>query len=110
MTNTTNAHGTRYLAHCKACGCTTSTLARHVNRADAEMGAVFVDDKGESGAFGNLAIRCRKCGKARAAKAVRGTFAPEKKCNAKCLASVGHVCDCSCGGKNHGAGHDAVWM
>jgi hypothetical protein len=27
---------------------------------------------------------------------------PEVKCNAICTGARGHVCDCSCGGKNHG--------
>lgn len=26
-------------------------------------------------------------------------------CSAKCVSSRSHVCDCSCGGKNHGAGN-----
>ncbi len=28
----------------------------------------------------------------------------EHKCGAKCLNSTGFVCDCSCGGANHGCG------
>jgi len=31
----------------------------------------------------------------------------EHKCGAKCLASTSGVCECSCGGRNHGAGHAA---
>lgn len=31
----------------------------------------------------------------------------DHKCSAKCRNSKGHVCDCSCGGKNHGAGFEA---
>jgi hypothetical protein len=26
----------------------------------------------------------------------------DHECNAKCMASTGHVCECSCGGANHG--------
>ena len=29
----------------------------------------------------------------------------EHKCGAKCVNSKGHVCECSCGGKNHGSGY-----
>lgn len=29
------------------------------------------------------------------------------KCGAKCTHSKGHVCDCSCGGANHGRGYQA---
>jgi hypothetical protein len=25
-------------------------------------------------------------------------------CNAKCMGAVGRICECSCGGKNHGVG------
>jgi hypothetical protein len=98
---------TRYIAKCKACNCVTSTLASNVNRADADMGALFVDDKGESGAYGNLAMRCRACGAARKAVAVLGKFSAKHVCNAKCLASTSGKCECSCGGKNHGASYAA---
>ena len=29
---------------------------------------------------------------------------PAVKCGAKCTDAKGHVCECSCGGKNHGTG------
>lgn len=29
----------------------------------------------------------------------------DHKCDARCTGSTGPVCDCSCGGKNHGSGH-----
>ena len=28
------------------------------------------------------------------------------KCDARCLNATGHNCECSCGGKNHGAGNN----
>jgi len=43
------------------------------------------------------------CGRDVALRRVAGTVT-EHVCNAKCMASTGHVCECSCGGKNHGAG------
>ena len=48
---------TRYIAKCR-CGAHTSTLATNVGRADADMGALFYDAKGESGVYGALAMRC----------------------------------------------------
>lgn len=36
---------------------------------------------------------------------VRGVYNPGKECNTKCLAAIGHDCECRCGGKNHGAGN-----
>lgn len=34
---------------------------------------------------------------------VKGRFNMAHKCDARCMASKGHVCDCACGGQNHGA-------
>lgn len=98
----------RYLAKCKACNCTTSTLATENDRGGfVDMGAMFWDEKGESGVYGNLVMRCRKCSKARRVVLVKGKFSAKHECNAKCLASTGPSCECSCGGKNHGANHAA---
>jgi hypothetical protein len=93
---------TRYIAKCK-CGTHTSTLATNVGRADADMGALFTDTRGETGVFGALAIRCRGCGSARKANAVIGKISAKHICSEKCLTSTGFQCQCSCGGKNHGA-------
>lgn len=43
------------------------------------------------------------CGAAVAFKRVNGTLAPEVKCDGRCTHATGHNCNCSCGGKNHGA-------
>lgn len=48
--------------------------------------------------------RCA-CGKTAHYRPVNGSFRADKKCDARCLNSKGHVCECQCGGKNHGAGH-----
>ena len=82
-----------------------STLAT-VSRSHGgfvDMAGIFLDMKGQSGTIGNHALACRKCGMARTVKQVKGTFNPDHVCNSKCTASKGFVCDCSCGGKNHGA-------
>lgn len=55
---------------------------------------------------GEVAVDCA-CGKALRFVDVKGTYRADKKCDARCLNSTGHVCECSCGGKNHGAGHGA---
>lgn len=36
---------------------------------------------------------------------VVGHRRPEIECGPKCTGATGHVCECACGGKNHGAGH-----
>ena len=97
---------TRYIAKCN-CGTVTSTLAANVGYANADMGALFTDTKGETGVYGDLAMRCRGCGKARRVVAVIGKISPKHVCNAKCLSSTSGKCECSCGGKNHGASYAA---
>jgi hypothetical protein len=97
----------RWIAKCKRCKTFMSTLASNINRADENLGSMFRDGAGESGCFGNLVIRCRCCGKARLANPVRGILSEKHVCNAKCLSSTGTICECSCGGKNHGASHTA---
>ena len=46
-----------------------------------------------------------QCGTRRYGKPVIGKYNAAKECNAKCMASNGFVCECQCGGKNHGASH-----
>lgn len=43
------------------------------------------------------------CGRRHKITTIKGTK-NETPCGAKCLHSKGHVCECSCGGANHGAG------
>ena len=47
---------------------------------------------------------CPSCGKVMAFDALVATTRAEVRCDARCLGARGHTCDCSCGGKNHGAG------
>ena len=35
----------------------------------------------------------------------RKSTPPNHKCDARCLNATGFKCECSCGGKNHGAGN-----
>lgn len=48
---------------------------------------------------------CTKCNRLVIAKAIKGTHNPAKICDARCVGAVRHVCDCSCGGDNHGGAH-----
>lgn len=52
---------------------------------------------------GTLQGRC-ECGGSLIGKRVKGSVS-EKKCGARCMASTGPSCECSCGGHNHGASH-----
>lgn len=36
------------------------------------------------------------------ARRIQGRVNPKIKCGIKCHAAIGHICECSCGGINHG--------
>ena len=48
-------------------------------------------------------LKC-ECGKWHFIRRVVGKFVAEKGCDGRCMSATGHNCECSCGGKNHGAG------
>lgn len=51
----------------------------------------------------DLAYVCA-CGKRVVAQKVLGRYVADKKCDGRCASAKGHhSCECSCGGKNHGA-------
>lgn len=113
-----NATPTRYLAKCRACACVTSALTAgnhcHRDQSDpARDGGVFTFSpaKGQPlpwpATSGGFAIVCRKCGQPRNATAVRGKYSAKHVCGARCMASTGPSCECSCGGKNHGSSYAA---
>jgi len=54
----------------------------------------------------NICVACRGCGRNRSAELIRGKVSHKHVCGAKCLASKGPTCECSCGGKNHGASYN----
>jgi hypothetical protein len=35
---------------------------------------------------------------------ITGRYVADKACDGRCMGATGHNCECSCGGKNHGAG------
>ncbi len=73
---------------------------------NAKLGPVFYGDTPTQ--YGDTCIACRGCGINRGAAPVRGRISLRHTCGAKCLESKGFTCECSCGGKNHGAGQEAV--
>jgi hypothetical protein len=52
-----------------------------------------------------LSLVCPHCAVPMMVQAVAGTYSANHPCGARCLASKGPTCECSCGGKNHGALH-----
>lgn len=91
----------RWIAKCRNCKVVTSTLASRVNFADRELGALFLSPAG------NWCIKCRCCGKNCKATPVQGKISEKHVCNDRCMSSTGTLCECSCGGKNHGAAFHA---
>jgi hypothetical protein len=92
----------RYIAKCRACSTVTSGESSGYNMQlkqddPRRTGDIFQDQ------WGNQVIACRKCGALARVKLIRGKYNPGVVCNAKCLASTGSNCECSCAGKNHGS-------
>lgn len=100
----------RFNAACK-CGEKFSTLASYqwapgrTPRVDFWLDQAGAEFECCRDGGNRLEYVCR-CGLTRYARPVVGRFIAGKTCNAKCLASTGHQCECACGGKNHGAGHE----
>jgi hypothetical protein len=94
----------RYNAQCKGCKKKhTALLTRIDNVATgyawrSSLGAILTTTKDGY----KPSLPC-DCGRIVQFLLVQGTYVAEKKCNAKCLAACGQVCECSCGGRNHGA-------
>src|SRR5262245_49924333 len=102
---------TRYLTKkCSSCETITSAMV-----TPEDFRAACLDDSEKPLAPGKVfrfrgmtALLCRGgCGKAKFAHAVRGKYSAKHPCNARCLTSTGPQCECSCGGKNHGANYAA---
>lgn len=100
----------RFNGKCKGCGAGYSMMAAPGWKNTGAGGyghTIIVDAAGtEYDSDGYRAIVACACGRKFWAAPVSGKFKARVKCNAKCLESTGHVCECSCGGKNHGAGHE----
>ena len=45
---------------------------------------------------------CRVCRKMMTYGVLKAYLKPEHKCDARCMSSRGPLCECSCGGANHG--------
>jgi hypothetical protein len=101
---------THWIAKCSAC-----KTASHAE----STGQAFRLGKGEtrwgmvSGPvythhMGSIVIDCRACGKPRIASQIRGRFSAKHECGARCMASTGPSCECSCGGKNHGRSYSVA--
>ena len=94
-------------AHCYKCGRKGAVAAVRVNTS---MGVRIVSDANRAawgwvwsnqGYSRPLVAFCARCSEPVKSQALIGRVTA-KKCGARCQSSTGHVCECSCGGENHG--------
>ena len=93
--------GARFVGKCK-CGAGLSHFASRfvvVGRGGSWLVGEAVAHEYDNG---SCLVPC-SCGRRMRIYEVRGKFSAKHVCNAKCLASKSGICECSCGGKNHGA-------
>lgn len=104
------ADAERFVGRCKGCkrGHAVASVAR-VYRWEGQAHVTFKTAHGveikQSVHTQGPRVDC-PCGRPVSMHPVRGTYNRDKKCGARCLAATGHDCECACGGKNHGAGHE----
>jgi hypothetical protein len=94
----------RQIAKCVRCKKVRSRVVKWTNTRtyrDDMIGCVSNHTRYE----GETAVDC--CERQLHFRNVKGVFNPAKKCGGKCLNASGPSCECSCSGKNHGAGHAA---
>lgn len=114
--NTTNrreiTREVRQTAKCKRCKVANSRLVMRTLSQSRTAPDMFGNQKwitvGEfskiGATFAENADKCA-CGRSNSWVTVSGKVSDKHQCGAKCLNSTGTTCECSCGGKNHGAGH-----
>lgn len=68
-----------------------------------ELERYVVDVTGRHRLEGYATVVCPECESRLSLRALRSTYNPEKKCSARCMGATRHVCECACGGANHGS-------
>jgi len=107
---TNEASALTMILRCRTCKATARVNSTDPNGRDvADAAFALLAAHGGSPMFGASRslpnLFC--CGRRVVQTFVRGTMKPEHKCDGRCLASHGPVCECACGGKNHGASYAA---
>lgn len=104
----------RFNGKCKGCARKHSVLAQCVGNGVRKVGVVDMPgplfrvagrEELLVGLFETTLYVTCACGRLVTLGQVFGRFNASKKCNARCTEATGHQCECSCGGKNHGAAH-----
>lgn len=98
----------RQLARCPRCKAAKSRLvtrtvyqSRHTDKFGHPRWEPYRWDYFVDGTTAAAAFTCA-CGREVFWRDVDGKYKAEEKCGAKCQASKGPSCECSCGGMNHG--------
>lgn len=98
----------RYTSRKCRCGATSSGVLRATGPGSppARGSRWFVpgSEVWTSDQTGAAVMACRACGAPVVAHRIRGVRNPAVRCDARCTSAKGFSCECSCGGKNHGAG------
>jgi hypothetical protein len=112
----------RYNGKCKYCGTKASFLNIGITTSAGKWqgegrptGTIDTahDADGRTAEYGNGEIfLSHSCSVSQYVTTIRlrrvlGKYNPGKECNALCMSATGHSCECSCGGRNHGAAHAA---
>lgn len=85
-------------------GRTTWTRTFNVEAAAPFVGPTFVKEANEHhDRSGKIWLKC-PAGHNVEFKRIMG-ITTDKRCDARCEGATGNCCECSCGGKNHGAAH-----
>lgn len=100
---------TRFMKRCRGCGVVTSVLGAltRIERAPFQV-FTLVDGTNLEWDNGSVVVACRGCGNKLRAVRIVGKLSTKHTCGTKCLESTGFLCECSCGGRNHGAGYEVV--
>jgi hypothetical protein len=96
---------TRYFGKCRTCK---KTTVRDFDTVGGNRIPVVTVNGKQEDIFNAASMGLMKCscgGYITSWKGLKAKFSAKHECSAKCLASTGPNCECSCRGKNHGAGH-----
>lgn len=110
FTATLTGNAVNSIRCCRRCGNARTfvyalTTSRDMVRLSGDVAVSYQDDICFGGSLTPVDLRCPKCGGIEKVNTVLKARVTKHECNGKCMASKSGVCECSCGGKNHGASY-----
>ena len=94
----------RQIGHCRRCGFTSTREVTIYRRTTTTYGITGVKTRHFEKVTGDMDVACKCNSRNLAFKSIVGRTS-ETPCDARCTQATGHLCECVCGGKNHGSGH-----